>query len=371
MQYCKRCVNPDTRPNIEFTDGVCLACRLKSEITEKVDWDVRYRELIDIMNWGAASSKSNYDCIVGVSGGKDSTRQALHVRDELGYNPLLVCCTYPPEQIQDRGANNLANLISHGFDTITVGPDPQLWKRLMREGFVRFGNWCRATEMALYSIPVHVAIAYKIPLILLGENTAYTLGEKESSLDGNANRMKYSNTLGGGSTRELRPEGTEERQYHFYEYPADWEMEAADIRIIYLGYYMPDFNSFANAEFSIAHGLHVRDEDPSEIGDITGHSALDEDFVIVNQFLKYLKFGFGKVTDQVCEAMYFGLMDREEGVRLVNLYDGRCSPRFIRRFCQYIGVSEETFWSVAERYRGKDVWTRDEKGEWTLKVRLC
>ena len=98
----------------------------------------------------------------------------------------------------DRGARNFANLISLGFDTLGVSPDPQIWKRLMREGFFRFGNWCKSTEMALYAIPIHAAIAYQVPLIFYGENPAFTIGEKHGRLDGDASRLKQGNTIAGG-----------------------------------------------------------------------------------------------------------------------------------------------------------------------------
>src|SRR6185436_11305402 len=120
--------------------------------------------LDEIAEFGRRNNVSGYDCIIGVSGGKDSVRQVMYARDELGLKPLLVSCTYPPEQMSERGAKNLANIISLGFDLISVSPAPQTWKSLMREGFLRFGNWARSTEMALYASAPKVAIAYHIPL---------------------------------------------------------------------------------------------------------------------------------------------------------------------------------------------------------------
>lgn len=368
ISVCKRCLNPDTRPNALFNeDGICSVCLFEErKAREVVDWDKRDRELQEIIEWGRENSKSSYDCIVTVSGGKDSTRQALYARDELGLKPLLVSCVYPPEQLHERGARNLANLISLGFDTVSLSLNPQIWKELMKQGFFRHGNWCKSTEMALYAIPIHVSIAYKIPLVFLGENPALTIGEQHGNLNGDASKMKYSNTLGGGDPDGLLTEDITKRDVHFYRYPSDDDMEHSKLRLVYLGYYIRDWSGFNNARFSISHGLETRKEPPEKIGDLWGVSALDEEFRIVNQMIKYMKFGFGHVTDQVCEAINQDLMDREEGIELVRKYDGKCDHSYIEKYCDYLGISEEKFWEVAESFRGKDIWEKNSNGEWVL-----
>lgn len=371
MKYCKKCVQPDTRPTIKFDEeGVCPACRFAVQ-ADKIDWSERRRELKEIAVWGRERNVSGYDCIIGVSGGKDSTRQSLFVRDELGLKPLLVSCTYPPEQLTERGAHNLSNLISLGFDCISVSPDPQVWKALMRQGFLKYGNWCKSTEMALYASAPKIAIAYHIPLIFLGENPAITLGDLGmGSLTGDANKMKYCHTLEGGNPDKLLTKDITEQDIFWYRYPSDDEIDWARLKIVFLGYFIKDFTRFRNAEFSIAHGLMVRNDPAEDIGDNYGFEALDDDFVVVNQMLKYLKFGFGKVTDQVSEAIRLGMMTREEAIQLVKKYDGKCADRFIERFCRYLGITEEKFWQVAESFRNKDIWEKDGSGEYRLKVPL-
>lgn len=372
MKYCKKCVNPSTRPGIIFDEeDVCMPCRFaERRAQEQVDWAARRRELEEIARWGRERSKSSYDCIVPVSGGKDSTRQALYVRDELGLKPLLVSLVYPPEQLSERGAYNISNLLELGFDAITVSLNPQLWKRLMRDSFYSHANWCKSTELALYSSPIHVAIAYHIPLVFLGENPAYTVGESEGSLDGDANRMKYCNTLEGGRADRYLCADVSRQDLYLYNYPSDAEMDRVNLRIVYLGYYMPDFNILKNAEVAIAHGLQVRHEPPEAIGDLWGFTSLDEDFRLPNQMIKHVKLGYGYVTDQAAEAIGLGVMTREEGVELVRKYDGKCDPSYIERFSEYLGISVEEFWNVVERFRDHDIWEKDEQGQWRLKVRL-
>jgi len=374
MKYCKKCVQPDTRPGVKFNSkGVCLACVFAKETEESVDWQSRRQELEEIAEFGRKNNVSGYDCIVGVSGGKDSTRQSIFVRDELGLKPLLVSCQYPPEQLAERGAHNISNLISLGFDCITIAPSPKVWKELMLQGFLKYGNWCKSTEMALYASAPKMAIAYHIPLVFLGENPAIALGDTGvGSVTGDANRMKYYHTLQGGDPKhnKLVTESMTDQDLILYTYPSDDEIEWAKLRIVYLGYYIKDFTRFKNAEFAVERGLEIRSNLPEDIGDIYGFGALDEDYVVVNQMLKYLKFGFGQVTDQTAEAVRLKMMSREKAIEFVKKYDGKCADRFIKRFCKYLGISEKKFWKVAESFRSKNIWEKNSEGNWKLKVEL-
>lgn len=373
MRYCKKCVQPDTRPSIRFDkNGVCMACRF-AEVHDKIDWEARRKELDEIAEYGKMDNVSGYDCIVGVSGGKDSTRQSLYVRDELGLKPLLVSCNYPPEQLTERGAHNISNLISMGFDCINVSPDPKIWRKLMLQGFLKYANWCKSTEMALYASAPKVAIAYHIPLIFLGESDAMAFGTSDDSSDtGSANAMKYCNTLKGGDPRVngLVTKDMGNQDLFWYSYPSDAELQWAKLRIIFLGYYIKDFTRFKNAELAVQRGLEIRHEKPEDIGDYYGFSALDDDFVIVNQMLKYIKLGFGQVTDQVSEAIRLGMMTRRQGIDLVKKYDGKCADRFVERFCRYLGISKKKFWQVVDLYRNKNIFYKDKKGEFKMKVVL-
>jgi N-acetyl sugar amidotransferase len=365
-------VETDTRPSTVFdAEGVCRPCRYVESL-ELVDWPARRRILEDIVAWGREHSKAGYDCIIGVSGGKDSTRQALYAR-ELGMRPLLVSCTYPPEETTHRGANNLGNLISLGFDTILTSPAPLISKALMKNCFYRFGNLFNASELALYaSLPI-IAIAYRVPLIFLGENPGLAFGNDVGSSDYDGNRMKYMNTLKGGNPDVFKLDWMHDQDLYLYRYPSDAEMERAGLRVVYLGYFMHDFNDHTNTRVAVEHGLEIRTGDdarPEDIGGVATSVALDDDFVIVNQMLKYMKFGFGKCTQEVGVAIRYGEMTRAEGLELVRRYDGRCADRYVRRFADYIGITVEEFWRVAESYRNQELFTRDARGEWKLKQEL-
>lgn len=373
IRHCKICLNPDSRPKVVFDEeGICLACQLaRINLETKIDWKARRQELDELAAWGRANSKCSYDCIIGVSGGKDSTRQAFYIRDELGLKPLLVSSVYPPEQLVDRGARNLSNLVGHGFDCISLSLDPQTWKKTMREAFRKHANQCKSSELPLYAIPVHIAVGYQIPLIFLGENPAYYLGTPVGDAHGgDASRMKYCNTLEGGSPEEYLVDGVTWKDLYFYAYPSDADMQKANVRIAYLGYYVEDFNSFENLRFALAHGLELRTDPIEDIGDYTRSQSLDEDFYPLNQFLKHLKFGIGQVADKVSEEIRHGRMDKQSGIELIRKYDGKCAQRFIRQFCEYIEITEDEFWLIAERARNKEIWKKDGSGQWRINSEL-
>lgn len=374
MKLCKRCLNADTRPSMKLdAEGICPVCHyFEKHRNSEIDWDERRRELDEIIQWGKDNTKTAYDCIVTVSGGKDSMRQAFYARDELGLNVLLVSSVYPPEQLHERGAANLSNLVAHGFDTVTLSLDSISWKEMMLQSFLRYVNWCKSTEMALYAIPIHVAIAYKIPLIFLGENPAYTTGESEGDSEGgDATKMKYSNTLGGGVPHDLMSDSISMKDVHFYTYPSDDDMEYGKLRIVYLGYYIEDWSGHRNAELAIEKGLETRDDPPEMTGDLWGFTGLDEDFRLVNQMIKQIKLGFGHVSEQVCESISHGDMTTEEGLKLILDYDGKCGEVYIERFCHYLGISKEKFWEVVESARDQDIWKKNEKGEWVLQFEIA
>ena len=347
MKYCCRCLQPDTRPNTQFSAaGVCPACDYFDAI-QGVDWQERIDILADLFARRRAQRKPGqfHDCIIGVSGGKDSTRQAMWVREKFGINPLLVCLSYPPEQATHRGMDNLSNLIELGFDVVVSAPAPATWKSLKRDGFAKFTNSFRSTELALFSAVPQIALRYGIDLILWGENPALQLGDMKTlgktGYDGN--NLRHMNTLSSGMQWMLDA-GYTPQQLLPYVYPQPEEFTSAGLQIVYLGWFMGDWSLVNNAAYSTTYGLETRSDRVEATGDLFGVTALDEDFTPINQMIKYYKFGFGRTTDYCNEEIRLGRMTREQGIALVSQYDHACSPDYIAAYCDYLGISVDGFW---------------------------
>lgn len=364
MKYCTRCLQPDTRPNTQFRDnGLCPACHYVDQLND-VDWQERFEILEDLIKRFPRRPGQHHDCIIGVSGGKDSTRQALWVRDKLGLNPLLVCLTYPPEQVTERGVDNLSNLINLGFDVHVLAPAPETWRKLMKASFRRFTNWCKSTELALFSAVPRLAIRYKIPLILWGENPGLQLGDLKTlgrtGYDGN--NLRNMNTLNGGGLQWMLEEGFSEQELLTYQYPDPDEFEAAGLQIVYLGWFLGDWSLRDNGLYSCAEGLKIRSDSPKNTGDLFGVSSLDEDWVTLNQMIKYYKFGFGRATDYVNEEIRLGRMSRSDGIEIVKEFDGQCGDHYIESFCDYIDISVDQFWRQVHNNLNKELFELSNGG---------
>jgi N-acetyl sugar amidotransferase len=374
MKYCKRCLQPDTRPNSKFTaEGICSACDYFERL-QFVDWQERYDILQDLLEEykKRRTGKGRFDCIIGVSGGKDSSRQALWVRDKLGLNPLLVCLSYPPEQVTERGTDNISNLIELGFDVVISAPAPGTWKRLMRASFDKFTNWARSTELALFSSVPQLAIHYGIPLILWGENPGLQLGDLKTlgrtGYDGN--NLRYMNTLSGGALDWIREAGFELNELIPYQYPTPDEFERHQLQIVYLGWFLGDWSLVNNGMYAAASGLEIREDTVANTGDLHGVTSLDEDWVTLNQMIKYYKFGFGRVTDYVNEEIRLDRMTRETAVELVEQYDDACGANYIATFSDYIGISVEQFWKQVHASVNRQLFDIQPDGRITRKFKV-
>ena len=200
--------------------------------------------------------------------------------------------------------------------------------------------------MALFSCVPQVAIRYQIPLILWGENPGLQLGDLKTlgknGYDGN--NLRYMNTLGGGGLGWISDLGLNEKKLIPYKYPTSEEFISNKIQIIYLGWFLGDWSLVNNGLYSTLEGLKIRSDTVENTGDLLGVTSLDEDWVTLNQMIKYYKYGFGRVTDYVNEEIRWGRMSREEGITLVTYYDDSCSDSYIDSFCQYIEISVKQFW---------------------------
>ena len=201
MKHCKKCLSTNLRPGGKFIDGFCMPCyHSKNELNINFKTKLKLLKELYFESRKGQKNKAAYDCIVGVSGGKDSTRQAQWVRDRLGLRPLLVCVAYPPKQMTEIGAKNLSNIIEMGFDMITVTPSPKTSAELSLESFINFGNVSKSSEKALFSSVPRLAIDLGVNTIFWGENSATQVGDS-ASLGKNvfdANNLRKLNTLNSG-----------------------------------------------------------------------------------------------------------------------------------------------------------------------------
>ena len=360
MKICKKCIQPDTRPGILFNnESICGAC-LWEEERKLIDWDKRRDELRKIAQNAKNKSNGPYDCVIGVSGGKDSTKQAITARDELELRCLLV--NYEPENITELGRQNIENLKLQGFDVITIRPNPNIMKKLIKYDFLKHLNPVKASEFPLYSSTYIIAEKFEIPLIIQGENPGLTVGASLTGVgtDSDALKAYQLQTLSNGWKEYLNVDGITEDDLYLFHYDVN-KLRQLDIQGIWIQYFLKEWSYRGNAEFSKKFGFKEREKiEPNEIGTYVGFAQIDSDLVHVNQMLKYIKFGFGQCMDHVCYDIRDELMDRKTAIELVLKYDGKCADRYVNDFCKYIEISQNEFWETAEKFRG-DIWYNDGK----------
>ena len=363
MKICKRGVQNDSRPRIYFNkDGICGACLWEDEKKE-IDWVKREEELIEIASKAKNTSKSNYDCVIGVSGGKDSLKQAITARDRLGLRCLLV--NSEPENITEIGKYNIENLKNLGFDVLSLRPNPKIMKKLVKRDFYKYLNPVKITEYSLWSSTYIIAEKFNIPLIIQGENGGLTLGTRLTGLgtDDNALKANEMNTMSSGLDDYLKIDGINEKDLFFFSYDRK-KLEEMKIRGIWLQYYLKEWSFTGNGKFAADNGLKKREDfNPEDIGTYAAFSQLDSDIVQVNQMLKYIKFGFGQCMDHVCYDLRDKKITREEAIDLVKKYDGKCSELYIKKFCDYIEIGTDEFWKIVNQFRGP-MWKKESNEIW-------
>lgn len=257
LSYCVRCVMPETKPDLMIDgEGVCSACRY-FETRKAVDWDVRGSELEAILGKYRSQNGSNYDCIVPVSGGKDSTFQTLRVL-ELGMNPL--CVTATTDKLSDLGRRNIENLKRLGVDTIEVTVNPVVRNRINRLALTQVGDISWPEHVLIFTVPVRVAVQMSVPLIIWGENSQNEYGGPAGAAGNNAlNRQwleEYGGLLGLRVTDLRGQGGIEPKHLIQYTYPSDEDLRRGNVTGLFLGHYLP-WDGYQNALYAQANGFET------------------------------------------------------------------------------------------------------------------
>lgn len=360
MKYCKKCVMPDTKPDLHFDEeGICDACRSQESKNREINWQEREKEFLELIK--KYKKHPVYDCVIGVSGGKDSTFQVVKML-ELGFNPLCVC--FEPSVPTKIGRKNLKNLNDLGVDLIHIKRNPKIYKKLAREAFIRTGDNEWQNHLGIFTSVPRIAVNFNIPLIIWGESPQIEYGGPASSKDKNTLGREwleeFGGLLGNRIADMIEVDGIEEKDLYFYTYPSDEELKRVGVTGLFLGYYFKwDYKN--NLEISQKNGFKTSIK-PVETT-YENFENLDCHSNHVHDYLKYCKYGFGRATDNACLDIRLGYITREEGVRLVQKYDGKPPKKAIKKYLEFSGFSEKEFQKIVDSFTNKKIFKRNEKGE--------
>jgi N-acetyl sugar amidotransferase len=361
MKYCKRCILPDTRPNLRLdAEGVCNACRSHAA-RPKVDWQSRQADFVRLVSH-ACKKSSGYDCVIPVSGGKDSTWQVVTCL-EAGLKPLAV--TWRPPGRTAIGQANLENLVRIGVDHIDYSIDPKVEARFMLKAFERFGSTAIPMHLALFNIPLAIAVRFRIPLVVWGENSAVEYGSASTAHEGHRLNAEWLATYGvthGTTAKDWVGDGLTEKDLAAYFGPNPDELESRGVHAVFLGHYFP-WDPATTYAVAKQHGFR---ENPG--GARTGlydYADIDDDFISLHHWMKWFKFGFTRLFDNLSLEIRNERMTRAKAVDTVAAAGDQTPSSDIDRFCAFAGIARQRFFDIAERFRNPKVWEK-RGGKWTI-----
>lgn len=364
IRYCSRCVMPETKPDLHLDqEGVCSACRNYEE-RKIVDWERRKQDLQDILNRYRSRDHSNYDCVVPVSGGKDSHYQVIRML-ELGMNPL--CVTASTDHLSDIGRRNIENLKRQGVDYIEVTLNPVVRHRINRLALQQVGDISWPEHVAIFTIPVRVAAQFNIPLIIWGENSQHEYGGPASAVQANVLTRRWLEEFGGllglRVSDLIGQEDIDARHLIQYTYPSDEDLQRVGLTGLFLGYYLP-WDGYSNALIAQAHGFETYHK-PVE-GSLVNYENLDNAQTGIHDYFKFLKYGFGRTTDLACMHIRRDRLSREDAIRFVKMHDGKFPWEYlgvrIEAILNTIGLTLEEFIRLCDRFTNKKLFICDSRG---------
>lgn len=359
IQFCKNCILPDTRPALHLkADGVCNACHSYKERAE-IDWKLRERAFFDVVQHAKKQSRG-YDCLIPVSGGKDSIWQTRMCLD-YGLKPL--CVTWKTPVRTKLGQHNLDALVAMGVDHIDFQVSPHVEKKFLLRTFERFGSTAIPMHMAIFNIPLTIAARFSIPLVVWGENSAFEYGgagEERTGFRMTTQWLKKYGVTHGTSAEDWIDEVLSRKELAPYFGPSSSELE--HINAIFLGYYFP-WDPETSLIAAKKEGFHVRVEGP-KLG-LYNYADIDDDFIAIHHWLKWYKFGFTRLFDNLSLEIRNSRMTRDNALDTLMRMGEERPDGDIDLFCKFVDISREKFNAIAETWRNRDIWYQDH-GVWKI-----
>lgn len=384
VKFCKKCVMSNQRPAsaIEFKHtkdskkttmnfdehGVCDACRT-AEIKDNINWGMREEELVKLLDKHRKNDGS-YDCLVPGSGGKDSAYQAHILKYKYGMNPLT--CTWPPILYTDYGLQNWRNWLDSGFDNISFYRNGKVMKLLTKLSIENLMHPFQTFILGQKNLAPKIAAAHGINLIFYGENEAEygnPLADNTSSLR-DKSYYSFDNLdeiyLAGVSIKELI-EKYDVRLSDLMSYlpPRTEDLEKANIEVHYLGYYLkwtPQEVYYYAVENT---GFKARPHRTQ--GTYSKYSGIDDKIDDLHFYTTHIKFGIGRASYDASQEIRNKHLTREEGVALVNRFDGEFPDRYFNEVMKYLDMEPDCFHDLVDKFRSPHLWGKDTDGKWKLR----
>lgn len=357
-----------TRPRIEFNhEGRCNAC-VWSEEKKNIDWAPRQEELKVLVDKYRSSNGTGFDCVVPVSGGKDGSYVAYTLKHKYGMNPLAI--TVRPALSLELGDENLSNFINSGFNHIHISPNAKVMQKLNKLGFIEKGFPYYGWLIAIKTAVIQTAMNFNIPLIFYGEDGEVEYGGSTESKYNPLYNIEYMKRVyfEGGYDKVfdiiLGDKDVSVGDLAFWRFPSDEQVKTHDLAFTHWSYYEA-WDSYRNYVVAKEHcGLKEKEEGTA--GTFTNFAQNDQALYSLHAYLMYLKFGFGRATQDAGIEIRRGAMTREQALNLVMAYDNQYPHEFIDLYLEYYEMTKDEFDAVLDKYANKDLFEKID-GFWQPK----
>ena len=357
--WCKTCLNMSTRPRIEFdSDGRCNAC-VWSDEKKTLNWESRQDELKELLN-KYRSSNDGFDCVVPCSGGKDGSHVAYNLKYIYGMNPLAV--TIRPALTMKLGDDNLYNFIHSGYNHLHVTPNPKVMQVLNKYGFIEKGFPYFGWLIAIHTAVIRTAYNFNIPLLFYGEDGEVEYG---GSIE-NKNRAMYGIEymkrvyLEGGYEKVLEKAVADgiisNNDLYFFKFPTYEEIKKYSLTFTHWSYYenWDPYQNYLTAKYHCG----LQEQEDTNPGTFTNFAQNDQALYSLHAYLMYLKFGFGRATQDAGIEIRRGAMSREQAINLVKLYDNQYPEQFVKTYLDYFQMTQKEFDDVLEKWVNKKLFKK-------------
>lgn len=360
MKRCIKCLRPDTLPGIEFHNGsVCPAC-IRYEERRSIDWKPR-RDYLKHLCDEYRRNDGTYDCIIPVSGGKDSFFQAHIMKHEYNMHPLLVCVTDPFAHTPE-GAFNYEQ-IARAFecDTITARLDPVRIAKSSLQTLITLGSTNWEIDKAIYAWPLQIAIQQGIKLVVYGENVSWEYGGPNAKDTYSANEQIKNNVVSADGN-DIVPNSNA----NFLRYPTKKEFEESKIQAIYLSWFFP-WNDFTNVSHAECFGFK-RLRSMKREGYIDDYAQIDSIGYLFNYYLKFMKYGIGRIVDIGSRWVRYGNMNKEVLADQIRINEGKFDMVIAADYCSMIGREWDSIKPFVSKWWNREIFDVDwDSMEWKWK----
>jgi len=357
--WCKTCLNMSTRPRIKFDDqGRCNAC-VWTEEKKSLDWKKREAELVALLD-KFRSKDGGFDCVVPCSGGKDGSHVSYYLKHKYGMNPLAI--TIRPALSLELGDKNLYNFIHSGYNHLHVTPNPKVMQVLNKYGFIEKGFPYYGWLIAIHTAVIRTAYNFNIPLMFYGEDGEVEYGGSIENKNRSLYDIEYMKRvyLEGGFEKVLEKAVSdgilEESDLYFFKFPSDEEIKKYSLSFTHWSYY-ENWDPYKNYLTAKNH-CGLQEQEGTNSGTFTNFAQNDQALYSLHAYMMYLKFGFGRATQDAGIEIRRGAMSRDQAKNLVNIYDNQYPEQFIETYLDYYEMTKNEFDTVLDKWANKNLFEK-------------